>query len=63
MKQINLNRILKSEGSLALLQGKIQLQENVPVAKYRLTSKIRHEVWNYKETAQSIIVVEISFST
>ena len=63
MKQINLNRILKSEGSLALLQGKIQLQENVPVTKYRLASKIRHEVWNYKETAQSIIVVEISFST
>lgn len=44
LKQINLNRILKSEGSLALLQGKIQLQENVPVTKYRLAAKIRHEV-------------------
>ena len=44
LKQINLNRILKSEGSLALLQGKIQLQENFPVTKYRLAAKIRHEV-------------------
>ena len=44
MEQINLNRILKSEGSLALLQEKIQLQENVPVVTYRLTSTIRHEI-------------------
>ena len=62
-EQINVNRILKSEGLLARLPGKIQLQENIPVSVYRLTSIIRNRFLNYNETLQSILVDDkISFS-
>ena len=64
MEQINLNRIVKSEGSITHLTGKIQLQENIPVASYRHTTTIRNKILNYEETVQSIIVDDkISFSS
>ena len=40
IEQINLNTILKFEDSITRLPGKIQLQENIPVATYRLTPTI-----------------------
>ena len=52
MEQINLNRILKFKGSVACLAGKIQLQENIFVATYRLTPTVRNKILNYKETVQ-----------
>ena len=48
MKQINLNRILKSKSSVARLLGKIHLQGNIPVVTYCLTLKIRNKMLNYK---------------
>ena len=56
MKQTNLNRILKSEVSVARLPRKIQLQENIAVATYNLTPTIRNKILNYKETAEAIIL-------
>ena len=40
MEQMNLNKILKVKGSVARLAGKIQLQQNILVATYRL-----HQQW------------------
>ena len=46
------------------MPGKIQLQENIPVATYKLTPTIRNKILNCKETAQAIIADdEISFSS
>ena len=41
MEQINLNRFPKSKVSNARLPRKIQLQENNPVATYRVTPTIK----------------------
>ena len=54
-EQINVYRILKSEGLLARLPGKIQLQENIPVNVYRVTPIIRNRFLNYNETLQSTL--------
>ena len=63
-EQINCNRILRSDGSNTHLLGKIQLQENIPVATYKLTPTIRTKILNCKETAQAIIADDdISFSS
>ena len=35
MEIVNLNRTLKSDGSITHLPGKVQLQENIPVSAYR----------------------------
>ena len=56
MEQINLNRILKSDGSITRLPRKVQLQENIPVSTYSLTPAIRYKSLNYKETVQLLIV-------
>ena len=64
IEQIGLNRILKSKGSITRSSRKKQLQEHIPVAKYRLTPTIRNKILNDRETVQSIIVDdEISFSS
>ena len=56
MEQINLNRIWKLDGSIAHLPEKIQLQENIPVATFRLKPIIRNKKnLNYKEAVQLII--------
>ena len=47
MQQINLNNILKFEGSIKRLSAKTELQENIPVTTYRLTRTIRNEILNY----------------
>ena len=49
---------------LARLPGKIQLQENISVAIYRLTPTIKNKILNYKGVIQPIIVDnKISFSS
>ena len=64
IEQINFNRTLKSESFNTHLPGKIQLQENILVATYRLTTAITNKILNCLETAQAIIVDgEISFSS
>lgn len=52
MEQISLNKILKFKGSVACLAVKIQLQENISVATYRLTPTVRNKILNFKETLQ-----------
>ena len=42
MEEKNLNRSLKSKGSITLLPEKIEAQENIPVATYRLTLTVRN---------------------
>ena len=44
MEQINPNRILDFESSIANISGKIQLQENIPMAKYRITLTMRNKI-------------------
>ena len=52
MEKINLNKIFKFKGSVACLAGKIQIQENISVATYRVTPTVRNKILNYKETVQ-----------
>ena len=44
MGKINLNRILKSEGSITHLPRKMQLQENIHVATCWLTPAKRNKI-------------------
>ena len=46
IEQINFNRTLKSESFNTHLPGKIQLQENILVATYRLTTAITNKILN-----------------
>ena len=56
MDQLNLNRIFKSNVSIAHLSRKIQVQVNVPLPTCRLTPTIRNNISNYKETVQPVIL-------
>ena len=56
MDQLNLNRIFKSNVSIAHLSRKIQVRVNVPLLTCRLTPTIRNNISNYKETVQPVIL-------
>ena len=57
LEQINLSQIFRSPGVVDLLPENLRSHEEIPVVTYKLRNPIRNKIFNYKETVQSINLV------
>ena len=55
MEEMNLHRILKSKGSTGRLPGKIQLQESISEAIFRLAPTIRKKIYIVNRLCSQIL--------